>query len=181
MEQEMKRNMIKVLIMEDDDADYQKISRDLKKAEEIYANVYNITRCVDHEEGLNYINSEVFDICFIDYGLGVVNDENIILNSISENYDAMPIILITGHSFLEIGSKIGTHGIYGFIKKEDMSPNLIGSSIRYSMKQFKTIKKMNDLMKFMDVVFQSVLTHIETYKSIRELDHLEILSNKHPK
>lgn len=127
---------IKLLIIDDNEADLiltKRLIEDISTHETHY-----ITRCCNSfEEGLQAIYSETFDICFIDYLLdGKTAFE--LLEQISQEKNAPPCMMLSGHITEELHSLAINVGIYDALDKNQLTPILLERSIRYILR-FHTI------------------------------------------
>lgn len=133
-----KKNKINVLYIEDDYEDFLLVEDYLN---DVQNGIYKIDRAVSFDEGYQHLASGKYDICLVDHRLGDKSGLNLIRKALRKRIDT-PIILLTGLNQRDIDEEALKSGAYDFISKNDMNSILLERSIRYAIRQAKTVKKL---------------------------------------
>lgn len=133
---------LRILLVEDDEVDYKITSRLLKQA---YLQNFALTWSVDAERAIELLNSETFDICLIDYQLGSSNGIDLLNQMQKEGHSDIAVILLTGMDNIEIDKKATIAGATDYLVKTNLKSELLERSIRYSLKQKETERKVTYL------------------------------------
>ncbi|MBY6058850.1 EAL domain-containing protein [Leisingera daeponensis] len=87
---------------------------------------------------------EGYDICFIDQNLNDVTGLEII-EHVSEKETFTPMILLTGSQGKDIDQAALNAGASDYLRKEEISPEVIGRCIRYSIVQMAQRQRLSNL------------------------------------
>lgn len=129
---------IKVLLVEDDSADYILFRESLK---EIRVNSYSLTWANTYETALELIRKKEHDIYFFDYLLGARTGLDLIQDSIKAGVDS-PIIMLTGLKNQQTDFKATELGAADYLVKDEIDNEKLERSIRYSIEQSRMLKKL---------------------------------------
>ncbi len=121
---------IKVVIIDDDRDDFL-ITKDLLN--QVERGLYETKWIPNYYEGLIEIKKQEADIYLIDYNLGAQTGLDVLRELKSLNL-CRPIILLTGISDRKIDLAAMEAGASDFLKKNQLSAEVLERSIRYSMK-----------------------------------------------
>ncbi|HEY0005591.1 MAG TPA: PAS domain S-box protein [Pyrinomonadaceae bacterium] len=134
----MYENVIKVLLVEDDENDYL-LTRGLLA--EIESSRLDLTWASTYEEALE--TTKIFgpDVCLIDYRLGEYNGIEL-LREMAERGYRMPVILLTGQDDLDIDLKAMRAGASDYLVKGQIDRPLLERSIRYTIERAKTLEAL---------------------------------------
>ena len=130
---------IKVLLIEDDEEDYLLVSNLLT---EVPAARYQLTWLQTYEEGLRELKKGGYDVCLLDYLLGVRNGLEI-LSTLEESSERPPIIVLTGQGDYLVDLKAMQYGAADYLLKDQMTEHALERAIRYAMER----KKSEDALK----------------------------------
>lgn len=96
-----------------------------------------------YEQGLARIKASEHDIFIVDYNLGAKNGINLIKEAMEAQCEE-PMILLTGMNSLEVDNMAAKIGAFDYILKEELNPERIGRSIRYSLAQARSQKALRE-------------------------------------
>ena len=133
---------LRILLVEDDVVDYKTTARLLKQA---YAQSFELTWSEDAERAIELLTSDIFDICLIDYRLGKTNGIDLINKMQKEGHADIAVILLTGLDNIEIDKKATIAGATDYLVKNGLKSELLERSIRYSLRQKETERKVTYL------------------------------------
>jgi signal transduction histidine kinase len=122
---------IRVLLIEDDEDDYVLLSNLLT---EVPAARYKITWTQTYEEGLRELEKGDYDVCLLDYLLGVRNGLEI-LSTLAESPKRPPIIVLTGQGDYHVDLKAMEYGAADYLIKVEMTGHALERAIRYAMER----------------------------------------------
>ena len=118
-----------ILVVEDDDLDFQIVSRSLRKS---LANGCTIVRASTYADGMQRLESERFDIGLIDNKIGPDSGLELIREATSI-YPDMPFVMLTGEVSGGIDLEALDAGADDFLDKSDLTPELLRRTVRYSV------------------------------------------------
>lgn len=133
---------LRILLVEDDQVDYKLTARLLKQA---YGDNFSLTWTTDAEQAIKELNSGDFDICLIDYQLGKTNGIDLLNQMHKEGHSEIAVILLTGMDSLELDKKATLAGATDYLVKNNLKSELLERSIRYSLRQKETERKVTYL------------------------------------
>jgi signal transduction histidine kinase len=140
-EQMVKRDFgdIRVLLIEDDEDDYVLLCNLLT---EMPSAQYKVTWTQTYEDGLSELKKGAYDVCLLDYLLGVRNGLEI-LSRLKESQERPPIIVLTGQGDYHVDLKAMKYGAEDFLVKDQMTGHSLERAIRYAMER----KKAKDALR----------------------------------
>ncbi|GAB3715018.1 response regulator [Spirosoma flavus] len=125
------RNLIRVLLIEDDEDDYL-LTKTLVSAKE---NASIKLDWVDsYEQALEAINNNQYDVYLVDYRLGQYTGIELIQEAFRLGCRA-PMILLTGQDDLTVDQSALELGAADYLVKGRIDAQLLGRSIRYALRQ----------------------------------------------
>lgn len=139
----MNKKPIKILLIEDDKDDYILLKKILLKSKE---KQYVLEWEASYEKGLTILNSNKFDIAFIDYQLGEVNGIEIIKKARLKGC-SRPIILLTGLNESEIDIQALKAGADDYLSKGQITIELLDRAIRYAIERKKAENEREKLLR----------------------------------
>jgi PAS domain S-box-containing protein len=122
---------INVLVVEDDEDDLFLLDSYLQELEHWKV---NLTWAKSYQAGIEKLQLEEFDICFVDHYLGVGTGVDFIQDSLIKNVH-IPFIVLTGVDNLYIDNLAIKAGASDYIAKSNLSVNDLNRSIRHSLLQ----------------------------------------------
>lgn len=125
---------IKVLLIDDNEADYEIIKQKLKKINNFN---FNLDWENNFENGKKSINSRKYDIILLDTLLKDGNGLDL-LKYARESNNTKPIIIITGMNNVESDQQALQYGADDYVIKSDLSDTSLERSLRYSYERFQT-------------------------------------------
>jgi signal transduction histidine kinase len=142
MENLLNDNEIRVLMIDDDKADFSIISETIK---DITHNKYNIEWAPTYEEGLKKIAEKRHSVYLVDYRLGINTGLDLITEAHKIGCEA-PMIILTGQNDFEIDRRAMKAGASDYLVKDNINAQILERAIRYSIAEAnnaKEIKKLN--------------------------------------
>lgn len=137
----MKKDLISILLIDDDEDDYL-ITRDI--VENINHQRYTLDWVDSYSRGLEIIHRGEHDVYLVDYRLGAHTGLDLLQEAVDMEIDS-PIILLTGLGDIEIDNKALEYGAADYLVKNELDPLHLERSIRYSIQQTKNIKRIRQL------------------------------------
>ncbi len=126
--------LTKILLIEDDEADYFILSKHLAKSSNLH---YQLDWESSYQAGLERMLSNEHDLCMLDYRLGEYNGIQLIKEARQQGYSG-PIVLLTGADESEIDIQALQAGADDYISKNQLDSNLLPRVIRYAIERKKT-------------------------------------------
>ena len=123
---------IRVLVIDDDEADYFSVKRMLGKS---VATKYQSHYVSTYDDAVVELKSKKYDAVLLDYFIGGKSAKDV--------YDALdgrwnvPVIIFTGSSDNEIEDRVLEAGAFDFINKNSMCPESLMLSIRFAIRRFE--------------------------------------------
>lgn len=130
----MQRQVIKVLLVEDDEDDYffiRGLLSDLRDKK------YLLEWAPTYEVALEIMGRGESQVCLVDYRLGV-HDGLEILRSAEARGLRVPIIFITGQESYEVDLEAMRSGAADYLVKSQLTAALLDRSIRYAMDRWRS-------------------------------------------
>ena len=127
---------IRILLIEDDEDDYL-LTRDCVRA--IRPARMELTWVATCEQALEALASGRHDVCLLDYQLGPLTGLELLQQARQQGWQG-PTILLTGQQDDEIDQKAQEAGAADFLEKSQLTPTLLGRSIRYTLQHARTLE-----------------------------------------
>lgn len=134
----MQKQVVKVLLVEDDEDDYV-IIRDLLR--EIVGWRFDLEWVSRYQEALEKAKGTEYDICLLDYRLGEHNGLEL-LSHLQQMGLKTPIIILTGKGDQAIDLQAMRQGAYDYLEKGSLNSEHLGRSIRYAIEHSKTLEAL---------------------------------------
>lgn len=131
---------IKILLVDDDEDDYVIFKTYLS---DIKMGKYALTWVNSYTKAISILRKSDFDIYFFDYMLGSHNGLDLIKECMLIGIDA-PIILLTGLGNHETDVAAMEFGAADYLMKSDLEAEKLERSIRYSIEQNKSLRKIKE-------------------------------------
>jgi PAS domain S-box-containing protein len=149
----MVKEEIKILLIEDDEDD-------AFLTREYLSDVKNFACELDWEpnpeEGKRKILAGGYDLILIDFYLGKSTGLSIV-DFIQKSRILIPAILLTGRNDSQIDVDASLAGAFDYLVKGDLRPDILERSIRYSVRQGRVIKELNEKEKKYRSLFERSL------------------------
>jgi len=140
----MNLSTLKLLVVDDDDVDREKIRRMLDEAN--LKTTIEETSSVD--ETVTVLENQIYDCIIIDYRLGK-EDGLILLNKIRSGLaESSAVILVTGLGDEEVAAKAMRLGANDYLIKKNLSPIQLLTSILSAVHKSRMEKKIHDLAHY---------------------------------
>jgi PAS domain S-box-containing protein len=132
---------LSVLIIEDNQGDFVLIEDYLlEKFKKI-----NIIHCLDYATSVNYLQNskEKISILLLDLNLPDLGGLELINSIISYNFQ-VPIIILTGYSDLAMAKSSLQAGIYDYLVKDEINPDILYKTIIFTLNRSSFINQLED-------------------------------------
>lgn len=149
------KELINVLIIEDDEDDYFIARSLLSKTSTLKCNV---EWARDYDEGLTTLIRNQFDICLIDYRLGA-RDGLQLLNEADERGVVTPMILLTGQGDYEVDIRAMMAGAADYLVKGQIDALLLERSIRYARERRRAEERIREQAALLDKARDSICAY----------------------
>ncbi len=164
----MVKGEVKILLIEDDEDDAFLVR-------EYLSDVKNYVCVLDWEPnpevGKSKILQEKYDLFLIDFYLGKSTGLSII-DFIRKNQILTPAILLTGRNDAQLDVDASVAGAFDYLVKGDLRADILERSIRYSIKQGRVIRELNEKEKKYRSLFERSLDSI--FLANNNLEMLEL-------
>jgi signal transduction histidine kinase/HPt (histidine-containing phosphotransfer) domain-containing protein len=125
----MKRETIKVLLVDDDEDDYI-LTRELLS--EVEGSRYALDWASSYEEGLQVAGRGQYHVCLVDYRLGERSGVQLIREA-REAQLTTPMILLTGQGNHDVDVEAMEAGATGYLVKDETAAGRLDQTIRYAV------------------------------------------------
>jgi PAS domain S-box-containing protein len=132
----MKKNAIKVLLVDDDEDDYVLISDYLK---EISHQEFSIEWTASYNDALEKINTKHYDVYIVDYLLGGYTGMEL-LKKVAGDNGAAPFIMLTGMGDYSTDLRAMEYGAADYLVKGELDSTNLERSIRHAIERSKAFK-----------------------------------------
>lgn len=148
----MKSNLIRVLLIDDDEDDYI-LTRDWFKE-------FQVASCTlewvnNYQAGRNAIASGQYDVYLVDYRLGDGNGLELLREALDNGCTA-PIIFLTGQGDREIDIEAMKAGAADYLEKSQLAAPLLERSIRYALERKQNEQKIREQAALLDVATDAI-------------------------
>ncbi|MCI4667350.1 MAG: hybrid sensor histidine kinase/response regulator [Bacteroidia bacterium] len=137
----IEEGLISILLIDDDEEDYL-ITRDI--IEDINHKKFTVDWIDSYEEGIRIMSHKIHDVYLVDYRLGAFTGLDVLQHA-SEIELERPIILLTGQGDLEIDQLSTVKGASDYLVKNELTPDRLERSMRFSIKQYTNLLKIKQL------------------------------------
>ncbi|HEX8237563.1 MAG TPA: response regulator [Abditibacteriaceae bacterium] len=134
----MEAQILKILLIEDDEDDYVLTRGLISRFEDWQASVEWAN---SYETGLRAIERKEYDICLIDYRLGECDGLDL-LRQVRSNGHKVPVIFLTGREQREADIAAMKAGAADYLLKDHINSVLLERSIRYAIEHTRTLQSL---------------------------------------
>jgi len=135
----MKKDSLKILLVEDDEDDYV-MTRDL--LEEVEGVDYTLEWVSTVDEAFKLMACKHHDAYLVDYRLGGETGISLIRQTVKNGYKK-PIILLTGQSDKEVDMEAMAAGASDYLVKGQINASMLERSIRYAIDRIKSEEQIH--------------------------------------
>lgn len=139
----MSTQLIKVLLIEDDEDDVF-LAQEYLRESEYYR--FEVEWEPNPQEAKQKILNRQYDVFLIDYRLGSENGLDLIKFAQDQGILA-PCILLTGQGDLKVDLDASRYGAADYLVKTELNPSLLERSIRYALSQASVIRELDEKEK----------------------------------
>lgn len=165
----LKREKLKVLLVDDDEDEYV-LMKDMLEGTEFFD--YEVTQLPNYEKATNELPKNNYDVYLIDFRLGSGLGTDLIKTSYDNGF-RKPSILLTGQGSHAVDIAAMEAGAYDYINKEGLNPHILDRSIRYSIRQFSTTQAIEqERLRFINLFNNSTdgILIVDQYFKVRQLN-----------
>lgn len=148
----MDKDVIKVLLVDDDEDDYV-LTRDWFS--QMQAAKYQLQWVSDYDLAIEAIARNDHDVYLFDYRLGTRNGLELLNQAIALGCSA-PIILLTGQGDHEIDIEAMKAGAADYLEKSQLGAALLERSIRYAIERKRAEQKIREQAALLDVATDAI-------------------------
>ncbi len=135
-----RKEPLRILLIEDSETDVLLLKRQFDKVKRQH---YEIKWATSSADALEKCTDQTFDACLTDFRLGRETGLEV-LQSLNENYPALPVIRLTGLTTPESDQQASDVGAADFLDKNELTPQLLERSIRYAIANRAALMEVND-------------------------------------
>lgn len=146
MPEEFEKEVLRVLVIEDDEDDFFIARNLLARARSIECKLQWVQT---YERGLEELESEAFDICLVDYRLGAHNGLDLIREA-SDQGIGTPMILLTGQGDLQVDLQAVAMGAADYLVKGQIDSQLLERAIRYARERRRAEERIREQAALLD-------------------------------
>lgn len=168
---QMKKELIKVLMVEDDLV-YARFIKEILK-EPLQVN-FELTHADRVKHALDHIDAKDFDAVLLDLNLPDSTGFDT-LNRIYEKAPSTPIIVLTGLADEEVGVSAVQKGAQDYLSKEEVTSLLLSRTVKYAIERKRSVEELkNSYQKFYNLSARLQYLREEERKSIASEIHDEL-------
>jgi signal transduction histidine kinase len=131
---------LRVLLVEDDDEDYLLTKDLLGRLDGVR---YELDRASDYRSGLSLARQGDYDVCLVDYRLGVEDGIQLVRELAACGHD-LPAILLTGLDDHLVDLEAARAGAADYLVKGELSPALLERTIRYAIRSHMDLRALRE-------------------------------------
>jgi PAS domain S-box-containing protein len=149
----------RVLLIEDQEADYLLTRRMLAKCEN---QVFDLDWADSWQTGIEAIRRCTYDVCLLDFRIGSGDGLELLRESRKVGCNA-PIVLLTGINDYRLDLEAMEFGAADFLVKDTLTPELLERSIRYAIAQARAVDELRqrqDQIRASELQFRSVVQSV---------------------
>ncbi|WP_127558353.1 GGDEF domain-containing response regulator [Saccharospirillum alexandrii] len=139
----MNKPMIKILVVEDDAADFMLVKQSLLKSDR---NQYNVQHISEYNAASEALYQDDCDLILLDYFLGSHSGLELLQQAKTLQFKR-PIIVMTGSNSPELDDMLMKEGAADFIPKDELSTALLDRSIRHAIERKEAEFKIAELVR----------------------------------
>lgn len=151
-------NVIRVLLIEDDEDDYV-ITRELLA--EIVGMKFKLDWISTPEAGLEALSSSQHDVCLMDFRIGSTTGIDLLRRAVGLDIQ-IPIILLTGQNQREIDVEAMKSGASDFLVKGTINAPMLDRSIRYAIERARVKRQERDVIQMREDFIANVSHQLRT-------------------
>lgn len=131
---DMNKKAWRILLVDDDEDDYILVRDWLAKAGR---GRFELQWAASAEQAFQSLEAEVVDAVLLDYDLGAHTGLDFARDFLQKGCQA-PVIMFTGRGSYEVDLQAMSAGVFDFLRKGEVTPQLLERSIRYAIERKKT-------------------------------------------
>lgn len=128
----------RVLVVDDDEVDFRATRRNLQRAG---SGAFEIEWRRTIDDGLSAIREDRFDVCILDYNLGVHTGLEL-LRQVAAEERSIPVIVLTGQGGPSVDLDVMEAGAAEYLDKAMLTPETLERTIRYALRNHRTLEAL---------------------------------------
>ncbi|MBE9178053.1 EAL domain-containing protein [Oculatella sp. LEGE 06141] len=148
----MKRQLVRVLLVEDDEDDYVITRSLLSEVEDMDVELEWLKT---YESALARIMQNQHDVCLIDYQLGECSGLDLLEAAIAHSC-AAPIILLTGQGNHDVDVAAMKAGAANYLLKDRIDTTTLERTIRYALERTRTLEELRQALQEKSLLVSSI-------------------------
>jgi putative two-component system response regulator len=136
----MQNDLRRVLLVEDDDEDYDFAKEMLA---ELKTPRHELVWARDYRSAVSAARDASYDVCLIDYRLGGVENGIDVARDLIADGRRMPVILLTGVDDREVDETASRIGAADFLVKSDLTAPILERAIRYAIQGHAALRALD--------------------------------------
>jgi PAS domain S-box-containing protein len=149
----MKNEVVKILLIEDDEDDYILTRNYLTSNEEIK---YEIDWVVEYDKALARVKENHHDIYLVDYRLGAYSGIDLLKEARSIGCKK-PMIMLTGQDNYQTDIDSMMSGASDFLIKGEINSSLLERAVRYNLERYNSLKSLEEQEVKYRILFEESL------------------------
>lgn len=139
----MKTDPLRVLVVDDDEADFILVQEALSQTR---GNSFLVEHITSFEQARDALLEDRYDIYLVDYYLGVESGLDLLREARKAHIDS-PLIVLTGADNSELDDVVMENGASDFLPKDELSSRLLERTIRHALERKKVERRLQTLIK----------------------------------
>jgi len=132
--------MTRVLLVEDDQSDFLYVRSVLKRSK---LSPVHLDWASTYAEGVERLTHGAYDVCLLDLGLDGYTGFDLLDSEIGQA-TRVPVIVLTGSGDREADLQAMERGVFGYLGKDSLNPNILERTVRYAMKHRARLEQLAD-------------------------------------
>lgn len=134
---EVKKNTIRVLVIDDDEADYFTVKRMLSESSNTHYESFYVSNYID---AVRALRSNKYDAVLLDYFINGRSTKDV-YEAVDGSWD-VPVIVFTGSADRALEDQVLAAGAFDFLNKNVMCPESLMLSISFAIRRFQIDEKV---------------------------------------